>query len=229
MARLIAQCLADEGHALVRQLLPEEEILQITAWISSPGAGAGTRTLLHLPWCAALAERIRADARLRPAMPPEARMVQCTLFEKSLARNWLVGLHQDLAIPVAEQVNSPRCGAWSRKEGALFVQPPAALLEELLAVRVHLDNCDGRNGALRVVPGSHRLGRLGATEARRLREERGEQMLPACRGDALLMRPLLLHSSSRMVRDSPRRVLHFLIGPSRLPEGLRWPERAGTG
>jgi hypothetical protein len=222
-ASSIVQQLADEGYAPVRQLLSDKEILEITAWIGHPGTSAGTRTLLHLPCCSALGERIRDDVRLRPAMPLEARMVQCTLFEKSPARNWLVGLHQDLGIPVAEHVDSPLCGAWSRKEGALFVQPPATVLEQLLAVRVHLDDCDGRNGALRVVPGSHRLGRLGAAEAHRLREEHGEQMLPARRGDALLMRPLLLHSSSRAVRDSQRRVLHFLVGPSRLPEGLRWP------
>jgi len=38
----------------------------------------------------------------------------------------------------------------------------------------------------------------------------------------LLMRPLLLHASSKSSGSSRRRVLHFLFGPPVLPCGLRW-------
>src|SRR5581483_5304455 len=43
------------------------------------------------------------------------------------------------------------------------------------------------------------------------------------RGGAMLMRPLLLHASSKVTVDSTRRVLHFVFGPEHLPVGLRWP------
>jgi hypothetical protein len=39
------------------------------------------------------------------------------------------------------------------------------------------------------------------------------------------MRPLLLHASSKAINGPPRRVLHFVFGPSHLPEGFRWPAR----
>jgi ectoine hydroxylase-related dioxygenase (phytanoyl-CoA dioxygenase family) len=145
------------------------------------------------------------------------------LFKKSPAKNWLVSLHQDLSIPVAERVSSAHCTGWSEKEGEVFVQPPVAVLKEVLAVRVHLDDCDERNGALRVVPGSHRLGRLTPSQAIQARDTVGELTVPVPRGGAMILRPLLLHASSKSVIDSPRRVLHFVFGPRNLPEGLRWP------
>ena len=45
-------------------------------------------------------------------------------------------------------------------------------------------------------------------------------------GDALVLRPLLLHASSKGNGHSRRRVLHFVFGPRELPCGLRWPEAA---
>jgi hypothetical protein len=38
----------------------------------------------------------------------------------------------------------------------------------------------------------------------------------------MLMRPLLLHASSRASGASRRRVLHFVFGPRELPFGLAW-------
>jgi ectoine hydroxylase-related dioxygenase (phytanoyl-CoA dioxygenase family) len=96
-----------------------------------------------------------------------------TLFVKSIESNWLVSLHQDLSIPVAEHVESTGCQGWSEKEGELFVQPPVSGLDAVPALRLHLDDCSERNGALRVVPGSHRLGRLTAAEAIQAKDERG--------------------------------------------------------
>jgi ectoine hydroxylase-related dioxygenase (phytanoyl-CoA dioxygenase family) len=147
------------------------------------------------------------------------------LFVKSVEKNWLVSLHQDLSIPVAERVDSSQCTGWSQKEGDLFVQPPVAVLEDIAAIRLHLDDCDEENGALRVVSGSHRLGRLTSSAAMEERNRCGEFSVAVPRGGVMVMRPLLLHASSKAINDAPRRVLHFVFGPSHLPEGLRWPAR----
>jgi len=104
----------------------------------------------------------------------------------------------------------------------MFVQPPAPVLESLVAVRAHLDDSGPDSGPLRVVPGSHRHGRLSADAARAMREDRGEVACIAARGEAIAMRPLLLHSSSKARARSRRRVLHILFGPPDLPCGLRW-------
>ena len=88
------------------------------------------------------------------------------------------------------------------------------MLEQLFAIRVHLDDCDDWNGALRVVPGSHRFGRLSQREALRERNQRGEHSVPVPRGGAMVMRPLLLHASSKATIDALRRVLHFVFRPA---------------
>jgi hypothetical protein len=127
----------------------------------------GTRRLLDIEWCARLADRLANDARLLEFLPANAHAVQCTLFAKTAESNWLVSPHQDLSIPVAERVDSPACSGWSHKQSHIFVQPPISALDNVLAVRLHLDDCDERNGALCVVPGSHRPGRLSPDGALR--------------------------------------------------------------
>src|SRR5579885_2053723 len=80
--------------------------------------------------------------------------------------------HQDLSVPVAERVDGVLYSGWSEKEGQLFVQLPVSFLERVLAIRVHLDDCDEQNGALRVVPGSHMMGRLDSSATLRVRSDR---------------------------------------------------------
>jgi ectoine hydroxylase-related dioxygenase (phytanoyl-CoA dioxygenase family) len=148
--------------------------------------------------------------------------VQCTLFDKSPEKNWLVTPHQDLSIPVRDRVDDPECSGWSEKEGQLYVQPPISVLERLVAVRVHIDDCPVESRALRVVPHSHLEGRLNRERAEELRSQNGETVVPVARGGALVMRPLMLHASSKVTSLAPRRVLHFVFGPPQLPLGLEW-------
>jgi hypothetical protein len=212
------------GYAVIADVLTADEMRSVARNVTeSATQGVGSRKLLDARWCQAVAGRLACEPRLRPVMPTDVRAVQCTLFEKGLDKNWLVALHQDLSIPVAERIDNDRCTGWSVKEGLLFVQPPTSVLEELIIVRVHLDDCDERNGALRVIPGSHRLGRLSLGQASQVREVRGDCLVPVSNGGVMLMRPLLLHASSKASIDSPRRVLHFVFGPPTLPEGLSWP------
>ena len=212
----------EDGFAILPTLLSDAELAHVDAALASRAA-AGSRELLREDWCAGLARRVQADARVAATLPGSHVAVQCTAFEKSTARNWLVAVHQDAAIPVAERVEHPGCGGWSNKDGTWFVQPPADVLAQLVAVRGHVDECGADDGPLNVVAGSHRGGRLSDEETISLRDARGVVSCPVPRGGAMLMRPLLLHASSKARGSSRRRVLHFLFGPLRLPCGLAWP------
>ena len=221
--RSIPEQFAADGYSVVSDMLSSEEIRGVVSNFKELATDrAGIRKLLYRRWCQELARRLAREPRLRAVLPADAHAAQCTLFEKALDKNWFVTLHQDLSIPVAKRIDSALCTGWSAKEGDLFVQPPISVLEDMVAIRLHFDDCDERNGALRVVPGSHRLGRLNSAQALNAREVRGERVVQVPRGGVMVMRPLLLHASSKATADIPRRVLHFVFGPSSLPEGLSW-------
>lgn len=212
-----------DGFAVVEKILSADECEAMATAVRGGGrTAAGTRNLLEEEWCRALAARLRGEPGLSGMVPPDSAAVQCTFFEKSQVGNWLVPMHQDLSIPVADRVEAEGLRGWSEKEGGLFVQPPDDVLAEMVAVRLHLDPCGPDDGPLRVVPGSHRLGRVDAEKLAAIRRERPEAACLAGVGDALAMRPLLLHASSRSTGAGRRRVLHFLFGPRVLPLGLRW-------
>jgi hypothetical protein len=214
-----------DGFITVRGVLRQEECAALAALAAQASAGsAGTRCLLSLPWCQSLAAQLRRHPAIAALVPADHVAAQCTFFEKSVARNWLVPIHQDLGIPVAARVDSAALHGWSEKEGTLFVQPPVDLLRTLLAVRVHLDDCLQGDGPLQVVPGTHERGRIEPEAAAQARRAGPVVVCTMEQGDALLMRPLLLHASSKASGASRRRVLHFLFGPRRLPHGLRWPD-----
>jgi ectoine hydroxylase-related dioxygenase (phytanoyl-CoA dioxygenase family) len=108
------------------------------------------------------------------------------------------------------------------KDGIPHVQPPVNVLEEMLTIRLHLDDADETNGALRVTPGSHQFGRLTQARVQELCAERSENLCAISAGGALLMRPLLLHASSRSTSARPRRVVHIEYAARDLPNGLEW-------
>lgn len=186
-------------------------------------AGPGSRCLLAFDWCQELAKSLKSHPLISPLLGPTPIANQCTYFEKSPDQNWLVALHQDISIAVQPNSAATQLGI-SQKEGLSFVQPPVGILEQLVALRFHLDDCTPDNGPLKVVPGSHRQGRLTDPMIARLRDHSGEVPCLVPKGGVLVMRPLLLHASSKMALPQRRRVFHFLCGPRHLPNGLVWHE-----
>ena len=104
------------------------------------------------------------------------------------------------------------------------MRPSSDLLSRMLAVRVHLDNSLEQNGALRVVPGTHRSGFIPESEILTM-EKQPEEICAVRRGDVVLMRPLILHASSCAQKPGARRVLHLEFASEELPSGLEWHDR----
>jgi hypothetical protein len=206
-----------DGIASIPGVASSEDCDRLAGLASAvAGDGPGSRCLLPQGWCSVLAARLRDHPTLSALLGSSRVAVQCTYFAKSAHGNWSVPLHQDRSIPVARRVEHAELRGWSSKEGMLFVQAPAALLERLVAVRVHLDPCGLADGPLHVVPGSHRRGVVSSPTAV------GQVPCTGDAGSALAMRPLLLHASPKATGHGLRRVLHFLFGPAELPHGLSW-------
>jgi hypothetical protein len=213
----------NDGFAVLSEVLTISSCEELSLSLAEiQNKGIGSRSLLDMPWCKKLAQAVSQHPAIVPFLPADAVAVQCNFFEKSQDQNWLVPIHQDLSIPVTERVENAALTGWSQKQGSLFVQPPDIVLQELVAVRLHVDECGNDDGALRVVPGSHKLGRLNNEDALEMRGSLGEVVCAVSKGGALLMKPLVLHASSKATGQSRRRVLHLVFGPSRLPLGLTW-------
>lgn len=105
------------------------------------------------------------------------------------------------------------------------MHPPPAVLDGMVALRVHLDDCGESSGPLRVPPGSHGAGRLDAAAIARRRRDVAEVVCAVPRGGVLAFRPLLPHASSAATRPHHRRVVHLEFAVAELPGGLAWYER----
>ncbi|MBB5032560.1 phytanoyl-CoA dioxygenase family protein [Prosthecobacter vanneervenii] len=218
----LAASLDADGYVIVPNVLDDSACDGLRSALGD-ATGAGSRGMLHIPVVADLAQNILAGL-VRPHLPSDPVPVRGIYFDKRPETNWLVAWHQDLTLALRAPVESPGFGPWSVKDGVPHVQPPVPLLEQMLAVRLHLDDANAENGALRVLPGTHRLGRLSAESIQQCRETHCEVLCEARAGDVLLMRPLLLHASSRSTSTSRRRVLHVEFAGFYLPPPMEWHE-----
>ena len=158
----------------------------------------------------------------RKASGASARPVRAILFDKPKTTNWKVPWHQDLTVALRERRTAPGFGPWSIKGGVVHATAPENILSCMITLRIHLDDCPADNGALMVVPGSHREGKLTATQCKAIASKGEARTCIARAGDILMMRPLLLHRSSAARSPRHRRILHIEYGPSELPCNLRW-------
>ena len=150
-------------------------------------------------------------------------IVKSIYFDKPGQSNWFVSYHQDLTISVDKKADVGGYSKWTRKENQFAVQPPLNLLEQIYTIRIHLDETDENNGALRVVPGSHLKGVYRAEDINW--SEETEHLCKVPKGGVMIMKPLLLHSSSRTTNNQKRRVIHIELCDQELHNELKWIER----
>lgn len=223
----MAPDLAEAGYRIVPHVLSKSECAELRTDFDRLNAGPGTRTVLQTPW----GQRLPNDPRIASILAEESiepwHAVRGIAFDKTPESNWVLGWHQDKKIAVEARHEVAGFGSWSEKEGMVHCQPPVEFLAEMLAIRLHLDDCNGSNGALRVVPGSHRYGLLDLDSVSRMVEAGPTITTELAAGDALVMRSLLLHASSKSTSDAHRRVIHLEFCSRTLPDPLRWVDWAG--
>ena len=206
-----------------RRLAALKAALADATGLGASATRAGNRGLLD---CSRPVRELAVSASVltlaRALIGARARPVKATLFDKMPGANWTLPWHQDLTVALRQPAEVPGFSRWSLKGGVAHAEAPLGLLNRMVALRVHLDDCDARNGALLVVPGSHRRGKLAAPARRDLPAELGSSVCPAEAGDILAMHPLLLHRSLPAEEPSHRRVIHLEYAAAPLPAGLTW-------
>jgi len=221
-----------DGYQTIKSLLPTEECDSLTAELTplleqqqtlTKSKIGGVRNLLQTNSRVSLLSRSRQLLSVLESLGDSPLFpVRAIFFDKNPESNWLVPWHQDLAIAVVERIETPGFTGWSIKDGVAHVHPPQEILESMVTVRLHLDDSDAGNGALKVISQSHKHGKLDAATISTLTADNQPIICEAVKGDALLMRPLLLHASLPAENPRHRRILHIEYATAELPNGLKW-------
>ncbi len=221
----IATQLADQGYAIIEGFLEQAELSALDSACHPITDSYGLRQVLAsypaitraLP--ANKLTRLLQACNMQGALP-----VRSLFFNKNTNHNWLVPWHQDKSICVNQKVDIPGYGKWTRKNEVYHVEPPTDILDDMLTLRFALDDSTIETGALKLIAGSHKLGKLDTSQ---LEKELGKSAPTVCEmraGDILLMRPLLLHASDKARQARQRRVLHLEMSKSPLPHPMQWAE-----
>ena len=210
----------EQGLEIIPQVFEGKELAAVIASLDElplRHGRAGARNALQIKSVRALAGDSRLINLASNILGGSAVPFRATLFDKSLQANWLVVWHQDTALPVRARQDARGWGPWSVKEGVVCAHAPADALEQVLAIRIHLDDSNEQNGSLRVLLGTHTLGVLSDDETHDLAKKIPPVDCHVAAGGVLLMRPLLVHSSSKAKsQNARRRVLHVEYAASLL-------------
>lgn len=218
----LASILADAGAEHVRQALTPSDLADLLTasdrLISGrPGGRVFGDELVRRLCCPDGAVGHLAQARLTAAKP-----VRAVLFDKTPANNWSVAWHQDRTIAVQERREVEGFGPWSTKAGLQHVEPPFTILEGMLTLRAHLDDCGPDNSPLLIAPGSHRLGKVPADQVAARAAELGTEACLAGAGDVWVYATPILHASEPARAPGRRRVLQVDFAAGDLAGGLEW-------
>jgi ectoine hydroxylase-related dioxygenase (phytanoyl-CoA dioxygenase family) len=200
-----------DGYALADLVFTDTTCEELAA--AMPEIEKGSGGVRHLLGHEAV-RRVLTNSRFARTITPfvglNAVAVNATLFDKTPASNWRVFWHQDRTIHVRKNGEGRKLDA------------PSAVLEQMVAARIHLDDAGHENGPLRVIPRSHRLGKLDDDRLLEVSAKGPQVELHAPRGSILLMRPLLVHASSPAASPAHRRVLHIEFAPRDAVVPLEW-------
>lgn len=164
---------------------------------------------------------------------PAAGLVRATYFDKTSGSSWAVPWHKDIVLSVhppdadagASGSVSKLWGPVRMKDGIPHAEAPLSVLRKMLQVRINLDDQTDRNGALAVLPGSHRDGKSVLMSGYHATPVYGRA------GSAMVLRPLVAHASGH-TRDEQthRRVLALeFAATEELPDGFRWQHFVPAG
>jgi len=216
----------ENGYELIDEFLTQDQLNTIKSQIetiSFPANAGGIRnadkkysSIHNLAKSEYLATQVRKYLIGKPGL------VRAILFNKASENNWLVTWHQDRTVTLSGKIEKPGWGPWSVKDGVIHVQPPLDVLNQMVTFRIHIDDTNQENGCLKVLPKSQDSGVMDHGAIQEYVQNHNLVICEAKAGSTLVMRPHILHSSSKATTPSQRRVLHLEYSSFKLPSGVAW-------
>lgn len=226
--------LKEEGFAVIENIYSPKEIEQIVVAIDNADKSKSTfrkftnlfairQFLKEVPIATPVIFNDNLKSLITQFLGYDYFLVKSIYFDKPEQSNWFVSYHQDLTISVDKKLDLDNYGPWTVKQNQFAVQPPLNILENIFTIRIHLDDTDENNGALKIVPKSHLKGIYRPENIDWTKEI--ETVCSVKKGGVMVMRPLLLHSSNRTTNNNKRRVIHLEFSNIELPPEINWAER----
>lgn len=216
----------DQGFKLVEQFVSAEIVNTIIADIEAATKQNSTHGMRNaekkFESIANLVHSEKLLAKAKSILGKHAHLVRVILFDKTPDKNWLVAWHQDRTVSVNKKQHIHGWGPWSLKDAVQHVQPCEAVLNNMVAFRIHLDDTNANNGCLKIIPNSHAGGVLTQVEIDNIVQNAVMMECEAKAGDMLIMRPLVLHASSKAKVPKHRRIIHVEFSGYQLPDGVYW-------
>jgi hypothetical protein len=148
--------------------------------------------------------------------------VRILAFDKTPTSNWNLGWHQDRVVALKERVDTDGFGNWTIKDGVHHAEAPLELLQRMFNLRLHLDDCNRNNGALKVIAGSHHRGKLAVGQLKTMAMAAEVLFCEAFTGEVVAMKSLAVHASEPSADPKHRRILHIDFCDTSLPSQLNW-------
>lgn len=225
--------LLNKGFTVIENVFTVDEIKLIINFIDEIDKNKQTfrktadlfairRFLKEIPEVKNLVFNYRCKLIIKEIFGDDYFVVKSIYFDKPEGSNWFVAWHQDLTISVDKKVHVSGYGPWTVKPGQFAVQPPVELAKNNFTMRIHLDDTDEENGALKVLCGTQNdICRQGELDLQ-------NTVTKSCNiksGGVMIMRPLLMHASNRTINNKRRRVVHIEFSNSVLPDKIAWSEK----
>ncbi|WP_428742364.1 phytanoyl-CoA dioxygenase family protein [Tenacibaculum sp.] len=217
--------LIEKGFSITSTIFSDEEIENLKKLINSPKDTYAIRQLfVNNP---AIMEIVLSNDKFKRLISEVCEddyfITKAIYFNKPAKSNWFVSHHQDISISAENKIEAENYTNWTNKKGQLGVVPPLEILENTVTFRIHLDDTDETNGALKVIPKSHSKGFIRVDEKFKVQEHGEEQLCKVRKGEVMLMKPLLLHASQKSISSTDRSVIHMELCNRNIPMG--WLEK----
>lgn len=221
--------LRTRGHIVLNDIYTQREVKKLSAILhkhfkeSNESSHGKRKLLMDLPSLKPilLNENLLEIVR---AIDPNAFITKAIYFDKPQSQNWAVYWHQDVPINVQTKIETDGYTSWTLKKEINSVCPPESILHSIFTIRVHLDDTIEQNGALQVIPGSHKQ-RFTDAEINTITANSNPSVCEVKSGGVHLLKPLILHASPKAATQKKRRVIHLEFCSVELPGEMEWLER----
>ena len=227
----IRSMIETEGFAVIECIYSNAEVTQILGLIDAVDRSKDTfrksadlfairQFLKEVPQIKPLLFNDKLQEMISTLFGDDFFVVKSIYFDKPAKSNWYVPYHQDLTIAVDKKITGlEHYTSWTTKQNQFAVQPPLSILENIFTIRIHLDETNESNGALKVIPKSHLKGVCLVDDLKG-----SESFCNVGLGGIMIMKPLLLHGSDRTINEKNRRVIHIEFSNQQLAPTLEWAE-----